>query len=370
MREFRISEINVEKTLIKAQKLASRGQKKGLDGGFKVSIQSRTEVSKGITKEYSVLVIEGETVKFKNWEFVGVAEFIENQAITKSIAGGIDIASSDVKVGYCDYCKKTRSRSKVIFVKNSESGKLSQVGSTCVKDFLGWEFNASALVTEEDFEEEFGGFSGNGFSGFDTLSVLATAVCAVEKTGYISSNDGLSTKDLVWEKLNGGFYAVQKWNDLVGQEVNDIHRAKAKELVEFGKGFEGDSGYAQNLRIVSGLAFQKYSTAGILVSILKAQQNQIAKEIEEKTTYKNEQFAPIGEKVEVEVTVLGERNFESQFGLTTLYTFANGEYQFKWFSSRGLNVEVGDKLKLKGTVKGVDEYKGSISTLLTRCKVV
>lgn len=368
MREFRISEIDVDKTLIKAQKLAARGQKNGLDGGFKVSIESRTEIVRGVTKQYSVLVIEGEVVKFKDWEFIGVAEFIGQQAITKSIAGGIDIKSSDVKYGYCDYCKKTRSRSKVIFVRNSESGKISQVGSTCVKDFLGWDFNASALVTEEDFAEEFEINSGFGFSGFDTGSVMATAVCAVEKIGYIASGDGISIKDIVWDNLMGGYRGDERWNKLVGEEVTDAHRAKAKELIEFGKTFDGDSGYAQNVRIVSGLDFQKYSTAGILVSIIKAEQNQITQKIEQ-VSYKNEQFAEVGERVEVEVTVLSESSFESQFGLTTIYTFSNGDYKFKWFSSNGLNVEIGDKIKLKGTVKGVDEYKGSVSTLLTRCKV-
>jgi len=369
MREFRISEIDVEKTLIKAQKLASRGQKKGLEGGFKVSIQSRTEVAEGITKEYSVLVIEGEPVKYNGWQFVGVAEFIEGKALTKSIAGGVEIKSSDVQVGYCEHCKKVRSRSKVIFVKNGDSGKLSQVGSTCVKDFLGWEFNASALVTEEDFQEEFGGFSNGGFSGFDTLSVLALAVCAVEKVGYVPSGSGLSTKEIVWEKLNGGFHGLNKWKEIIGQEVTDAHREKAKELREFGKGFEGDSSYAENVRLVSGLTFQKYNTVGILVSLLKAAQRQ-AEAKAEKKVYKSEILAPVGEKIEVEVTVLSENTFESQFGLTTLYTFESGEHQLKWFSSRGLNVEVGSKFTLKGTVKGVDEYKGAFSTVLTRCKAV
>jgi hypothetical protein len=246
---------------------------------------------------------------------------------------------------------------------------LSQVGSSCVKDFLGWEFSASALVTEEDFEEEFGGFSGGSYSGFDTLSVLALAVCAVEKVGYVPSNSGISTKDLVWEKLNGGFHGVSKWKEFIGQEVTDAHREKAKELREFGKNFEGDSSYAQNVRIVSGLTFQKYNTAGILVSLLKASQRQAEEQIEKKV-YKNEIFAPIGEKVEVEVVVLKENTLESQFGLTTLYTFEGGEYQFKWFSSRGLNVEIGSKVKIKGTVKGQDEYKGVTSTVLTRCKTV
>lgn len=368
MKEFRISEIDVAKTLSKAQKIAARGKSKGLSGGFEVSIQSRFEESNGVQSEYSVLVIEGEPVKYNGWQFVGVAEFIEGKALTKSIAGGVEIKSSDVQVGYCEHCKKIRSRSKVIFVQNEE-GKLSQVGSSCVKDFLGWEFSASALVTEEDFEEEFGGFSGGSYSGFDTLSVLALAVCAVEKVGFVPSGSGLSTKEIVWEKLVGGTYGLNKWKEIIGQEVTDAHREKAQELREFGKGFEGDSSYAENVRLVSGLTFQKYNTVGILVSLLKAAQRQAEPKIEKKV-YKSEILAPVGEKVEVEVTVLSENTFESQFGLTTLYTFESGEYQLKWFSSRGLNVEIGTKFTLKGTVKGTDEYKGAFSTVLTRCKAV
>ena len=368
MREFRISNINVEKTLAKAQKIASRGKSKGLSGGFQVRVESRSETLQGIECEYLVLVIEGEPVKFNGWQFVGIAEFVEGKALTKTIAGGIEVKPSDVRVGYCEHCQKVRSRSKVIFVQNQE-GKLSQVGSSCVKDFLGWDFNPSALVTEEDFDVEFGGFSGGGHSGFDTLGVLATAVCAVEKTGYIASGTGLSTKEVVWGKLTGGYRGLSLWKELVGQEVTDAHRAKAQELLEFGKNFEGESSYAENVRIVSGLAFQNHGTAGILISLLKAWQKKTEEQVEKKI-YKNEIFAPVGEKVEIEVTVLKENTFETQFGWTTLYTFEGGDYQFKWFSSRGLNVEIGDKFKIKGTVKGQDEYKGVVSTVLTRCKVL
>jgi len=368
MREFRISEIGVEKTLAKAQKLAQRAQKKGLSGGYQVRIENRSEEIEGINREYQVLVIEGEPVKFNGWQFIGIAEFVEGKAITKTIAGGREIASSEVKVGYCEHCQKVRARSKVIFVENDE-GKVFQVGSSCVKDYIGWEFNASYLPTEDTFQEEFGGYSGSSYSGFDTGGVLATAVCAVEKTGYVPSGSGLSTKEVVWDKLQGTFHGLNKWKELVGQEVTDDHRAKAQELIEFGKNFEGDSSYAENVRIVSGLNFQKYNTVGILVSLLKAYERQAVEKVEKKI-YSSEILAPVGEKVEVEVTVLNANTFESQFGLTTLYIFESGQHQLKWFSSRGLNVEIGSKLKLKGTVKGIDEYKGTFSTVLTRCKAV
>lgn len=367
MREFRISDIDVEKTLAKAQKIASRGTQKGLDGGWKVSIETRSENVDGVEYEYQVLVIQGEPVKFNGWQFVGVAEIVEGKPITKGIAGGIEIKPSDVKIGYCDHCKTSRQRKQIIFVE--KEGKLSQVGSTCVKDYLGWDFHASALVTEEDFEE----FEslGGGFSGVSTLSAMTWAVCAVEKIGYIKSGDGASTKELVWGKLLGGFHGANVWKYWVDETPTEEQVKKAQELIEYGKTFAGESSYAENVRTIASLEFQKLSTIGILVSIIKAKQKATEIEIEKEQApvYKSEQFAPTGERVEIAVKVIAENTFETVYGFTTLYTFSNGEYQFKWFSSRELAIEIGDEIKIKGTIKGSDEYKGTFSTVLTRCKV-
>jgi hypothetical protein len=367
MSEFRISEVNVDKTLIKAQKIAQRGQKQGLSGGFKVSIQERVEEIKGIEYQYQVLVIEGEPLKYQGWEFVGVAEFIEEEIILHGISEKISVQASDVKKGYCDHCQKVRNRGKVIFVKNEE-GKLSQVGSSCVKDFIGWTFCASALVTEQDFEDEFGGGS-FGISAISTEAIIAHAIKAVQKLGYVKASEGVSTKDLVWGVLKN----INQYNEIWAKneigEAGEADYEKARQLIEWGKNFEGESSYAQNVRSVSNLKFQKDSTVGIAVSIVKAEANQREKAVVEKVEFKKEQFAETGSKVEVEVTVAGSNTFETQYGWTTLFTFVNeGGYQFKWFASKGGNVEIGEKVKIKGTVKGSDEYKDVFSTVLTRCK--
>jgi hypothetical protein len=368
MREFRISEVNVDKTLIRAQKIAQRGQKQGLSGGFKVSIQQRVEQIKGVDCQYQVLVIEGEPLKYQGWEFIGVAEFVEEQIILHGFSDANKIQVSDVKKGYCDHCQKVRNRGKVIFIK-SEEGKLSQVGSSCVKDFIGWTFYASALVTEEDFQEEFGGYSSGGISGINTVGVIAHAIKAVQKLGYVKSSEGVSTKDLAWGVLKNIHQYNEIWAKQEIGEVGEVEFEKARQLIEWGKTFEGDSSYAQNVRSVCQLEFQTDSTVGIAVSIVKAESNQREKAIVEKVEFKKEQFAETGSKVEVEVTVAGSNTFETQYGWTTLFTFINeGGYQFKWFSSNGGNVEIGDKVKIKGTVKGSDEYKDVFSTVLTRCK--
>ena len=60
MREIRISDIDLDKTLIKAQKIAKRSQVKGLEGGYKVSIgqlrstpHSDKEIITTVSKQFS-----------------------------------------------------------------------------------------------------------------------------------------------------------------------------------------------------------------------------------------------------------------------------------------------------------------------------
>lgn len=368
--EIRISEIDLDKTLAKAQKIAKRSQVKGLEGGYKVSIETRQEENDyGFTVEYPVLVVSGSAFKFNGWKFVGIADFIEGKAITRSLPEGRELNPSEVKVGYCDHCQTNRVRKQALFVEN-EQGELKQVGSSCVKDFLGWDFSVGVFPVESEFESLGSRFG--GVTGISLGELIIQAVAVVEKYGYIKSNQALSTKQVTWALITG--YGIDsKVLEEIRQEVGQItlaHIQKADELIQFGKSFEGNTEFAQNLRTVCSLSFVTEQFAGIAVSLTKVYDDKKAKEIVEQIQFKKEQFAPTGDKVEIQAKIVGANTFESAYGLTTLYTFVNSDYQFKWFSSRGLNVEIGDEIIIKGTVKGSDEYKDSFSTLLTRCKIV
>lgn len=369
MREFRISSVNVEKTLAKAQKLAERGKRKGLSGGFTCRIETRQEIIKNIPYEYPVLVIEGEAVKFNGYKFLAVAEVIEGQVLTRSIAGGTEIKPSQVKVGYCEHCQTTRARKNLLFVENEELGIIKQVGSSCVKDFLGWEFSPSALVTEEDFAEEFGGVLNGGFSGISTLSVATLAVKVVKEIGYIKE----VTKETVLGYFFGSYAQRSELQKQYGSDFTEAEYAEGQALIEFAKNFQGESSYAENLRAVGQLKFQRYETIGILVSAIRAKERLAEQEIAKATAkvYKSEQFAATGERVELPVKVLASNTFETQYGWTTLWTFESGDYRFKWFDSGySFKAEIGEEFIIKGTIKGSEEYKGTFSTTLSRVKKV
>ncbi len=369
MREFRISSVNVEKTLANAKKIAERTQRKGLSGGFTCRIEKRLETKEGIVYEYPVLVIEGEPVKFNGYKFLAVAEVIEGQVVTRSIAGGTEVKPSQVKVGFCAHCQTNRARKKLLFVENEETGLVKQVGSSCVKDFLGWNFTASALITEEDFEEEYGGYTGGGFSGIGTLSVATLAVKVVKEIGYIKE----VTRDTVLGYFFGSYSQRSDLEKTYGKSFTEAEYAEGQALINFAQNFAGDSSYAENLRAIAQLQFQRYETIGILISAIRAKERLAEQEVAQQTAkvYKSEQIAPTGERVELAVKVLASNTFETQFGSTTLWTFESGEFKVKWFDSGySFNAEIGDELIIKGTVKGSDEYKGTFATTLTRVKKV
>lgn len=82
-------------------------------------------------------------------------------------------------------------------------------------------------------------------------------------------------------------------------------------------------------------------------------------------------IAEVGDKVEVEVTVVFKRTIDTQFGVAVLVLFETeaGDVLKTFGTARWLwDIEKGDKILLKGTVKDLETYEGLKQTVLTRTK--
>lgn len=365
--EFKVDYFEAQATLEKAQKIANRTQKKGLSGGWTVALETRTEQSElGISTEYIYLVVTGTPASYDGWEFIGVADFLEGEIITRTIAGAQDF---NVVENYCAHCHTNRDRNSLLIVKNIETGEVKQLGTTCVKDFLGWDFSPVALPTEEDFES-LGGGSGKPVVEINTF--LAWVVATANAYGFATASaGGRSTGSLVWNGLGGDKASLEA---IV--EPTDADTAQAVELLAWGKGkfnaddYDAVTEFVWNLSKALKLSSVYAQTKGIIASLYKVFQNEQARIIEDAKVYKAEQFGATGERVQLEVEVTGATSIEGAYGLTTLYQFVSGDYKLKWFCSGYGVLEVGKSYKLKGTIKGSDTFKGQFATILTRCKVV
>ena len=98
-------------------------------------------------------------------------------------------------------------------------------------------------------------------------------------------------------------------------------------------------------------------------------------EYKARTAPKTEFFGTVGQKVELALSLEHRSSYETQWGETTIYAFVDeGGRHFIWktstYSAGMSDVNTGDKVVLKGTIKEHNEYKGCKQTVLTRCKVV
>lgn len=97
------------------------------------------------------------------------------------------------------------------------------------------------------------------------------------------------------------------------------------------------------------------------------------KVIEEMTEYEaasnSEYEGKVGERLELEVIYYAARGFESDYGYTNVYTFLHGDNVFTWFTTTNIAAPRGNTIKITGTVKKHEEYKGVKTTVLTRCRV-
>ena len=130
--------------------------------------------------------------------------------------------------------------------------------------------------------------------------------------------------------------------------------------------------------------------ASIVPAYLRHMEREVARKRENEGRALSKFVGAVGDKLlDIAVTVLAQRDFTSDYGTSTLVTFADDAgNRYKWWSScGGLSVkvdqdginydplyqgevrraELGEKVRIKGTVKKHEEYKGCKETVLTRC---
>jgi hypothetical protein len=92
-----------------------------------------------------------------------------------------------------------------------------------------------------------------------------------------------------------------------------------------------------------------------------------------KVEQQSEWIGEVGEKIEMEVTLLFSFEFDTDYGWSCINTMMDEQgNKFVWKTSKDLCYMhgQGNKIKIKGTVKEHSEYKDEHQTVLTRCKLV
>ena len=261
--------------------------------------------------------------------------------------------------GHCDDCNDKYSRKKTIMLLNNDDSSFRQIGTSCLKKYLGiscYNVIHNYMTIDELVEEEI-------YIDYDyvpqkkyveTAQLLAHCIDAIAQFGgYI--------KDKIIEKA---------WDNSVENKEPSSEAVKsAEQIIEVFRN-HADSMNSEFLQNVCTCVLTKYIGRSGYIAYAPVAYTKLLTKINEKNTERLSEFVGNkGDKNEFDVVVIKSTGFDGQFGYTFINVFniKDTNNQLVWTTTTK-SYEVGTQLKIKGTIKDHREYNGVKQTVLTRVK--
>jgi predicted RNA binding protein YcfA (HicA-like mRNA interferase family) len=418
-RVFRVPDQNIEDLRARVEKLNKRAKKIGVPPvGVNVTDdtwQRETRDSRRGTKlvvPYRFVVISGATPKYEGWQFAATLDRTEGKDEVSGIVirrvpslGDNDdsyIASLDLdhyrhSANHCDQCGYNRRRNHTYVVANQEKGEVKQVGSECVKDFLGGQ-NPDAIAKSaewlRDLVDEFGGEDReDGFGGGHaavarpaTEDYLAHVALMIRTEGYKARwRDGYREHDNTADHALSNLWNMHRRNRArdgsplwIEPEQQDFDKAQASlEWVRENIVPKTDkSEFEHNLSIYAGQAYLGERGEGFVAYIPQMHTREVEKQVkqqarEDRNATAREQSEYVGkpgERMKFDrLTVTRVGTYEGNYGTTYPTNFEDDHgNQYLWWASKPL--ELGGIYTFMARVKShdVDRYTQAKTTQVTR----
>lgn len=378
----------LEATREKIEKINAKASKKGLSGRLEVIAEEITVTHDvaGIPVEeilYST-TITGEPPKHNGWVFLATLEWVDTGVIVRAVPGAPTADRSKFEPNKCDHCGTYRRRNETYVVRNEETGEQLQVGSTCLKDFLGWS-GSVAFLTDEDCDREISGYLNFGSPVYTTESILAVAWACVTTFGYQKAHEDNPTKATVYTVIAA---RENKYNRELKARIAPVAKdaiPMAQKLREFilSDEFRGDGDYVQNLKTYCAADTNTARSFGFLASVPQAYARHLERTFKresENANRKNEWVGTLKQrqtfKVKVKTVKWVPNDFDPYGGSQALYTLITEDgYTLKWYTATaklGEDVTPDDQdfFPIKATVVKHTEWEGYKSTRVNRVNLL
>lgn len=340
---------------------------------------------------YVTVSVQGTTpVLTGGWQYLGTIEHLPNG----NLVHGTDEALATFRNAQanCVHCGMSRNRKSTVIVRD-EHGNVAQVGTSCLKDFLGYHGNAERLVSLLDAYEELrtsAGNYGNGSAdGIPTDTFFAVVCACVRSNGWVpkSAYDGTPTATLAAYVLR--VYEAPSKDEylralIASVQVTEADVNEASKVRAFCADIPADTtdNYLGNVRVACTGEYVQPKHFGIAASAVSARRKAEVRDAERAEAdgkrAQSVHVGTVGQRLTLTVKVDFVRSFENAYGTSylvemtdehgnVLKTFASGAF--------GRDAERGDVATIKGTVKEHETYVTSTgnvrhSTMLTRIAVV
>lgn len=299
-------------------------------------------------------------LKLSGWEFVSrIDHSQESGNIIYSYPGRETPDSYRNSDSYCEHCNTRRRRRDTYIVCNEVTGEYKQVGSSCLKDFLG-HGDAEHWAHMANFFTEFRGIVASLDDGLRDNRVVDSfmyACCVaqvvidtgeyVSKKMVIDGNRETSTADTALSVRQYDNKAIE----LARRAINDMLSRT------------DNSEFTHNAQIVARSSTLEMRQLGFMAAIVGMKYREETK----LATVTNEFYGNVGDKIAIKAKLV--KAVSSQFSVRHEFQDEEGHF-FTWFSSsKDYREMIGKIVELKATIKAHNEFRGMKQTLITRAKI-
>ena len=386
----------------KLEKLAKKAKRYGAEGvSWTISepferVEERTAwdgSKRKVRRTYINVKVSGPAPRVGPFTFLARIEHTEGGNLVDLVPGQeLPDLRFRTAAAHCDHCHTARDRKETFLVRH-EDGSLAQVGRSCLRDYLGtdnpaniaWRFQWEREAREALWDEEREGRGGKFY--FNTTEVIALTLAAVRIWGWCSKGQAQGSEDLnpTIRYVEAVLYAETEGRS--GKPTEERKRLEAEvtpedwqeaELVRAwaSAGGAGSGDYAHNLAVLCAMDEIDPKRGGFVASAVSAKARADEQELrrtQEREKNKDSQWlGSEGERLkDLLVTFESQRTIGGgYYGNTFLMKFRDEAGNIvSWFSSNCFSLRPGEQVKITGTVKAHNEYKGVRETVLTRCKL-
>jgi hypothetical protein len=386
---YKIPKENLPKFQKQLEKLSKKAQKLTGETIFFVPFNTITEkLGDGYVREYVEILLNGfEPPKLNGWSFVARVDHANEVGNIVRPVPGFVVPEQYRTSCQCDHCKINRYRRDTYLVQHEDTGEIKQVGSSCLKDFLGHQHPEKIAKMAEllGYAEEFARGAmqiGEDRRYIDLEAYLAHVAMHIDEYGYMSLSAAKkinATKEheseMVQTTASRALLTLfpHPKADVVVPE--DKHFELAQKAIEWAANLGEDgtelNDYQYNIHVLAASGMIEFRSTGYASSIVGTymREHDLFPKKEEKNV-NSVHVGAVGDKLECEV------EFKSSFykhgvnGGFYIHKFvdANGNI-LVWMTGTSVDADIGTKMKLRASVKDHGEFKGEKNTMLTRCKV-
>src|SRR5277367_3512023 len=235
------------------------------------------------------VTLTGEAPCFDGWTFLAALQHLDGENLVHAVPGQAVPPQFRTRGPTCDHCKADRRR-KDTFVVRHDDGRTLQVGSPCIRDFLGGATEADKLASEASLLASARGLveegcdEGSSSSSSDGSALLSNylpiVAWCVEAEGWVSRTAARQRENEFAPVVATADRALTYlWNkeasSKAGVEVTDAHIATAAAAESWAESLtdvEVDavqgSDYLHNVRAIARTGLVSHRSAGLAASMV------------------------------------------------------------------------------------------------------